>query len=134
MSRALCSKLNLTTNSISLDQVVAESLGTETRFPALPLTVAVQPVLREFTPAFAEEPAYDVTNVQYTGVNVAEPLWTAYALTDALFWGRDNQAGNHARQAPCPDRVRKVQRERRSREDRRACRRHRQGPPRCPCP
>jgi hypothetical protein len=48
----------------------------------------------EFTPAFAEEPAYDVTNVQYTGVNVAEPLWTAYALTDALFWGRDNQAGN----------------------------------------
>jgi len=27
-------------NSISLDQVVAESLGTETRFPALPLTVA----------------------------------------------------------------------------------------------
>ncbi|NBT13063.1 MAG: hypothetical protein EBS56_05695 [Planctomycetia bacterium] len=26
---------------------------------------------------------------------VAEPLWTTYALTDALFWGRDNQAANN---------------------------------------
>jgi hypothetical protein len=48
----------------------------------------------EFMPAFAEEPAYDVTNVQYGGVSVAEPLWTSYALVDALFWGRDNQAAN----------------------------------------
>ncbi len=33
-------------------------------------------------------------NAQDIGPLVEEPLWTTYALTDALFWGRDNQAAN----------------------------------------
>ena len=33
----------------------------------------------------------DVTDVAFRGAFPA-PLWTSYALTDALFWGRDNQA------------------------------------------
>ena len=38
---------------------------------------------------------YDATNVAFNGVpTFGPPLWTAYALTDALFWGRDNQAVN----------------------------------------
>lgn len=37
--------------------------------------------------------AADVTNVAFRNA-VAKPLWTTYALTDALFWGRDNQATN----------------------------------------
>jgi hypothetical protein len=46
-------------------------------------------------PASLQEPAFDTTNVAFRDVpSVAEPLWTDYALTDALFWGRDNQAGN----------------------------------------
>jgi hypothetical protein len=35
--------------------------------------------------------AADVTEVAFRGAFPA-PLWTSYALTDALFWGRDNQA------------------------------------------
>ena len=35
----------------------------------------------------------DVTNIAFRGAFPA-PLWTSYALTDALFWGRDNQATN----------------------------------------
>jgi hypothetical protein len=38
-------------------------------------------------------PDADITNVRF-GAAVPEPLWTSYALTDALFWGRDNQASN----------------------------------------
>ena len=37
--------------------------------------------------------AADVSNVAFRGAFPA-PLWTTYALTDALFWGRDNQATN----------------------------------------
>jgi hypothetical protein len=38
---------------------------------------------------------YDTTNVALDGVpTFGAPLWTTYALTDALFWGRDNQAVN----------------------------------------
>lgn len=41
------------------------------------------------------DPALDITNVRFAGVAAAaEPLWTSYALTDALFWGRDNQSSN----------------------------------------
>jgi hypothetical protein len=35
--------------------------------------------------------AADVTDVAFRG-GFPAPLWTSYALTDALFWGRDNQA------------------------------------------
>ena len=46
-------------------------------------------------PVPTQEPAYDVTFVAAGGaLPVAEPLWTTYALTDALFWGRDNQSVN----------------------------------------
>ncbi|MCE9630563.1 MAG: BBP7 family outer membrane beta-barrel protein [Planctomycetia bacterium] len=37
--------------------------------------------------------AADVTNVAFRGAFPA-PLWTSYALTDALFWQRDNQTSN----------------------------------------
>ena len=37
----------------------------------------------------------ETTDVVYDGMpTFGPPLWTTYALTDALFWGRDNQAGN----------------------------------------
>jgi hypothetical protein len=50
----------------------------------------------DFAPAFPADVATDVTNVRIAGMpSVAEPLWTSYALTDALFWGRDNQAANN---------------------------------------
>jgi hypothetical protein len=46
-------------------------------------------------PVSWQEPAFETTNVAFRDVpSVAEPLWTDYALTDALFWGRDNQAAN----------------------------------------
>jgi len=46
-------------------------------------------------PVPTDESAYDTTNVAFRDVpSVAEPLWTNYALTEALFWGRDNQAAN----------------------------------------
>ena len=46
-------------------------------------------------PVPTEESAYDTRNVTFRDMpSVAEPLWTDYALTDALFWGRDNQAAN----------------------------------------
>jgi hypothetical protein len=42
-----------------------------------------------------QEPAYETNTVAFRGIpSVAEPLWTNYALTEALFWGRDNQAAN----------------------------------------
>jgi len=48
-----------------------------------------------FKPAVAADEAADVTNVRIAGVaSAARPLWTSYALTDALFWGRDNQAAD----------------------------------------
>ncbi|MFM7034767.1 MAG: BBP7 family outer membrane beta-barrel protein [Planctomycetia bacterium] len=41
------------------------------------------------------DPSIDVTSVAFqTPIPVAEPLWTDYALTEALFWQRDNQAGS----------------------------------------
>lgn len=45
-------------------------------------------------PAF--DPAVDVTDIStvaYRGA-IPAPMWTSYALTDALFWGRDNQAAS----------------------------------------
>lgn len=45
-------------------------------------------------PVFGEA-SFEPTPVAFRGlVNVEEPLWTDYALADALFWGRDNQAAN----------------------------------------
>jgi hypothetical protein len=50
---------------------------------------AVLPPLPQFAPDI------DVTEVAFNGgPTFPEPLWTSYALTDALFWGRDNQASN----------------------------------------
>lgn len=47
------------------------------------------------TPPSLQEPAFETTNVAFRGVpSVAEPLWTNYALAEALFWGRDNQAAD----------------------------------------
>jgi len=35
-----------------------------------------------------------VTAVAFRSIRPTEPLWTSYALADALFWQRDNQAAN----------------------------------------
>ncbi|MFM8415318.1 MAG: BBP7 family outer membrane beta-barrel protein [Planctomycetota bacterium] len=43
------------------------------------------------------EPAMEIPSATagaFRGVGPAEPLWTSYALADALFWQRDNQAAN----------------------------------------
>ena len=46
---------------------------------------------QELQPVPTLEPAYETNNVAFRGIpSVAEPLWTNYALTEALFWGRDN--------------------------------------------
>ena len=58
---------------------------------AEPTAVTTAPAV--FQQSAFQEPAYDVTRVASRDLpSVAEPLWTDYALTDALFWGRDNQA------------------------------------------
>jgi len=50
---------------------------------------------QELQPVPTLEPAYETNDVAFRGIpSVAEPLWTNYALTEALFWGRDNQAAN----------------------------------------
>ena len=46
-------------------------------------------------PAF--EPAMEIPSATagaFRGLGPAEPLWTSYALAEALFWQRDNQAAN----------------------------------------
>ena len=43
------------------------------------------------------EPAMEIpaaTAGAFRGIGPAEPLWTSYALAEALFWQRDNQASN----------------------------------------
>jgi len=43
------------------------------------------------------EPAMEIPSATaraFRGIRPAEPLWTSYALADALFWQRDNQAAN----------------------------------------
>ena len=51
--------------------------------------LVVPPPLPQFAPDI------DVTEVAFnSGATFPAPLWTSYALTDALFWGRDNQASN----------------------------------------
>jgi len=50
---------------------------------------------QDLQPVPMQEPAYETNAVSFRDVpSVAEPLWTNYALTEALFWGRDNQAAN----------------------------------------
>ena len=51
-----------------------------------------EPVMLPDAPQFA--PDIDVTEVNWSSPRFPAPLWTSYALTDALFWGRDNQATN----------------------------------------
>lgn len=54
---------------------------------------AQEPVVPPPLPQFA--PDIDVQEVAWSGgPTFPAPLWTSYALTDALFWGRDNQATN----------------------------------------
>ena len=54
---------------------------------------AQEPVVPPPLPQFA--PDIDVQEVAWSGgPTFPAPLWTSYALTDALFWGRDNQASN----------------------------------------
>ena len=56
-------------------------------------TRAQEPAVPPPLPQFA--PDIQVTEVAFNGgPTFPEPLWTSYALTDALFWGRDNQATN----------------------------------------
>jgi hypothetical protein len=70
----------------------ALALVIETASCSSMLPAAEPPVLPA---ALTDEPAFAATNVAFRDVpSVAEPLWTDYALTDALFWGRDNQAAN----------------------------------------
>jgi len=46
-------------------------------------------------PQFA--PDFDVTEVAWAGgPTFPAPLWTSYALTDALMWGRDNESRNRS--------------------------------------
>jgi hypothetical protein len=45
----------------------------------------------------AAEPAMEIPSATaraFRGIGPAEPLWTSYALAEALFWQRDNQAFN----------------------------------------
>jgi hypothetical protein len=45
----------------------------------------------------AIEPAMEIPSATagaFRGLGPAEPLWTSYALAEALFWQRDNQAAN----------------------------------------
>jgi hypothetical protein len=50
---------------------------------------------QELQPVPTQEPAYETNTVAFRDIpSVAEPLWTNYALAEALFWGRDNQAAN----------------------------------------
>jgi hypothetical protein len=45
----------------------------------------------------AVEPAIEIPSATagaFRGLGPAEPLWTSYALSEALFWQRDNQAFN----------------------------------------
>jgi hypothetical protein len=45
----------------------------------------------------AIEPALEIPSATagaFRGLGPAEPLWTSYALAEALFWQRDNQAAN----------------------------------------
>ena len=45
----------------------------------------------------AVEPAIEIPSATagaFRGIGPAEPLWTSYALAEALFWQRDNQASN----------------------------------------
>ncbi|MCE9630171.1 MAG: BBP7 family outer membrane beta-barrel protein [Planctomycetia bacterium] len=59
-----------------------------------PSAVAVRAEPLPAMPAFADlSDAASITDVAFRNA-VPFPAWTAYALTDALFWGRDNQAGH----------------------------------------
>ncbi len=54
---------------------------------------AQEPAAFPAPPSFT--PDFDVTEVAFRNVGAfPAPMWTSYALTDALFWGRDNQATN----------------------------------------
>jgi len=69
----------------------AVAVLTETTSCVSPVPAAAQ----DLQPVPTDESAYDTSNYVFRDMpSVAEPLWTNYALTEALFWGRDNQAAN----------------------------------------
>jgi len=60
--------------------------------PAPPVDLAPPPLTVESQPPAALSV---IDGTAFAGLpRAAEPLWTRYALTDALFWGRDNQTIN----------------------------------------
>jgi hypothetical protein len=64
--------------------------GQET--PAPPVDLAPPPLTVESPPL---APSSVIDGPAFAGLPlVAQPLWTRYALSDALFWGRDNQSIN----------------------------------------
>lgn len=64
--------------------VLAVVGGSEALAQDVPLPPAVEPAI--------EIPS--ATAGAFRGLGPAEPLWTSYALAEALFWQRDNQASN----------------------------------------
>jgi len=55
----------------------------------------LRPAEVEVPALMSQEPAYETTDFAFRDMpQLAEPLWTNYALTEALFWGRDNQSAS----------------------------------------
>jgi len=77
--------------SLRLDVV---AMVTALLVASLPAAAAADDPGPALVPVPDQEPAYDLTRVACGMPWATEPLWTTYALTDALFWGRDNQAIN----------------------------------------
>lgn len=60
--------------------------------PVPPVDLAPPPLVGEGVPLGAPSV---IDGTAFAGLpRAAQPLWTRYALTDALFWGRDNQTIN----------------------------------------
>jgi hypothetical protein len=71
--------------------MAAAALVVETASCATAVRANELPPLPQFAPDIA------VTEVAWAGgPTFPAPMWTSYALTDALYWGRDNQATNRA--------------------------------------
>lgn len=61
---------------------------------ALLIAATMEARAAEMQPPRFIDPEIDVTNVSLGEAFNPRPDWTSYALTDALYWGRDNQATN----------------------------------------
>ena len=71
--------------------------------------LALTGAARAQEPAVPEPPRFEPLEVREVAAGSVPtfpaPLWTSYALTDALFWGRDNQAAGRALITPVGDGV-----------------------------